>query len=78
MKKAPQTLGLQGFEWGRQESNLHLRRDWILNPARLPVPPRPQNQFNGLRRLNRFALRLPTEHRPISRLEQRRLTNIIG
>ena len=31
--------------WGRQELNLHSRRNWNLNPARLPIPPRPQVFF---------------------------------
>lgn len=26
---------------GRQGSNLHSRRNWILSPGRLPIPPRP-------------------------------------
>ena len=29
---------------GREDSNLHPRRDRDLNPARLPVPPRPQRR----------------------------------
>ena len=27
------------FNCERQDSNLHPLRDWILNPARLPIPP---------------------------------------
>ena len=28
-----------------RESNPHFRRNWILNPARLPIPPSRQNKF---------------------------------
>ncbi len=27
------------FKYSRRESNPHSRKNWILNPARLPVPP---------------------------------------
>ena len=33
--------GVGRVECGREDSNLHPRRDRDLNPARLPVPPRP-------------------------------------
>ena len=35
IKKTQQMLGL----YSRWESNPHSRKNWILNPARLPIPP---------------------------------------
>ena len=36
------SLGRYGRACGREDSNLHPRRDRDLNPARLPIPPRPR------------------------------------
>ncbi len=41
---------------GRRDSNPHNFRHWNLNPARLPVPPRPQHAPAGPLQKNRFRL----------------------
>ncbi len=30
---------LKDLQYSRRESNPHFRKNWILNPARLPIPP---------------------------------------
>ncbi len=39
------TLPFLSFWCGREGLNLHALRHWILNPARLPVPPRPHELY---------------------------------
>ena len=34
-------------KYSRWESNPHFRRNWILNPARLPIPPLEQNRLQN-------------------------------
>ena|GEM_PF-6152388 len=42
------TLKNQRVEWcGRRDSNSHTLRHWNLNPACLPISPRPLNQQQG-------------------------------
>tara|TARA_Y100000815_G_scaffold260005_1_gene270952 strand:- start:299 stop:436 length:138 start_codon:yes stop_codon:yes gene_type:complete len=41
-------------KYSRRESNPHFRGNWILNPARLPVPP--LEQFGDAKLKNKFKL----------------------
>ena len=49
--------------------NLHSRRNWILNPARLPVPPQPPNSHSKrVREVYRTAPAVPARFRVIRKL----------
>ncbi len=57
-KRASKIKFLRLLYLGR-ESNPHVRRHWILNPARLPVPPPRHNHFNLFRTSFNFSLPIP-------------------
>ena len=44
---------------GRRDLNSYALRHWNLNPARLPIPPRPQAYYSNLVTRRRFELRTP-------------------
>ena len=44
---------------GRRDLNSYALRHWNLNPARLPIPPRPQAHYSNLVTRRRFELRTP-------------------
>ena len=44
---------------GRRDLNSYAFRHWNLNPARLPIPPRPQAYYSDLVTRRRFELRTP-------------------
>ena len=44
---------------GRRDLNSYAFRHWNLNPARLPIPPRPQAYYSNLVTRRRFELRTP-------------------
>ena len=44
---------------GRRDLNSYALRHWNLNPARLPIPPRPQAHYLNLVTRRRFELRTP-------------------
>ena len=44
---------------GRRDLNSYAFRHWNLNPARLPIPPRPQASYSNLVTRRRFELRTP-------------------